>query len=136
MIGALVGLAVLAVLVGLVVLGFWASLQGEPPAAPVRPGTAPGSRGVPARLSPRDRAYVAGAIAAASWAPGHDEVDGLTRVLVRRAYTGLDGRPVVLDERVLQTFPANDPMWEARFTESMSAARMRCAYLNAEEASG
>ena len=66
--------------------------------------------------------------------PGHDEVDGVTRVLVRRIYTGLDGRPAVLEERVLETFSAQDPAWEARFTEAMSAARFRCAYLNAEEA--
>ena len=37
-------------------------------------------------------------------------------------------------ERVLESFPAQDPAWEARFTEAMSAARFRCAYLNAEEA--
>ena len=55
-------------------------------------------------------------------------------MLVRKVYTGLDGRPVVQDERVLETFPARDPAWEARFTEAMSAARYRCEYLNAEEA--
>jgi hypothetical protein len=63
----------------------------------------------------------------------HDEVDGVTRVLVRRTYVGLDGRPESLDERVLETFPAQDPAWEARFTEAMSRARYRCSYLNAEE---
>ena len=85
-------------------------------------------------LPSRDRAELAAAIAEARWVPGHDEVDGTTRVLVRRAYTGLDGRPVALEERVLETFPAEDPAWEARFTEAMSSARFRCAYLNAEEA--
>ncbi len=85
-------------------------------------------------LPPRARAELASAIAQARWVPGHDEVDGTTRVLVRRTYTGLDGHPVVLEERVLETFPAGDPAWEARFTESMSSARFRCAYLNAEEA--
>jgi hypothetical protein len=84
-------------------------------------------------LPSRQRAEVAAAIARARWVPGHDEVDGVTRVLVRRVYTGLDGRPAVLDERVLETFPAQDPAWEARFTEAMSTARFRCAYLNAEE---
>jgi hypothetical protein len=54
-------------------------------------------------------------------------------VLLRRTYTGLDGRPAVLEERVLETFPAQDPAWEALFTEAMSRARFRCAYLNAEE---
>ena len=44
--------------------------------------------------------------------------------------------PVVLEERVLQTFPADDPAWEARFTEGMAAARFRCSYLNAEESPG
>ena len=85
-------------------------------------------------LASRQRAELAAAMAEARWVPAHDEVDGTTRVLVRRAYVGLDGRPAVLDERVLQTFPADDPAWEARFTEAMSAARFRCDYLNAEEA--
>jgi hypothetical protein len=84
-------------------------------------------------LPSRQRAELAAAIAQARWVPGHDEVDGATRVLVRRTYTGLDGRPVLLEERVLQTFPAQDPAWEARFTEAMAAARFRCDYLNAEE---
>jgi hypothetical protein len=88
----------------------------------------------PDALPTRQRAELAAAIAQARWAPAHDEVDGATRVLVRRCYTGLDGRPVVQDERVLETFPARDPAWEARFTEAMSAARYRCEYLNAEEA--
>jgi hypothetical protein len=85
-------------------------------------------------LPSRQRAELAAAIAEARWVPGHDEVDGTTRVLVRRAYTGLDGRPAVIEERVLETFPSQDPAWEARFTEAMSTARFRCAYLNAEEA--
>ena len=85
------------------------------------------------RLPARDRELVAQAIARARWLPGHDEVDGQTRVLVRRTYTGLDGRPEVLEERVLETFSAQDPAWEARFTEAMSRARFRCAYLNGEE---
>jgi hypothetical protein len=87
----------------------------------------------PARLPGRERAELAAAIAQARWLPGHDEVDGTTRVLLRRTYTGLDGRPVVMEERVLETFPAQDPGWEARFTEAMSNARFRCSYLNAEE---
>jgi hypothetical protein len=90
------------------------------------------SEGAPA-LPARQRAEVAAAIAAARWVPGHDEVDGATRILVRRTYTGLDGHPAVLEERVLHTFPADDPAWEARFTEGMAAARFRCSYLNTEE---
>jgi hypothetical protein len=86
-----------------------------------------------ASLPSRQRAELAAAVARARWAPAHHEVDGTTRILVRRTYTGLDGLPVVLDERVLETFPAQDPAWEARFTEAMSNARYRCAYLNAEE---
>jgi hypothetical protein len=85
-------------------------------------------------LPSRQRAELAASIAGARWVPAHEEVDGTTRVLVRKVYTGLDGRPVVQDERVLETFPAGDPAWEARFTEAMSAARYRCDYLNAEEA--
>jgi hypothetical protein len=84
-------------------------------------------------LPSRERAELAAAIAQARWVPGHDEVDGETRVLVRRAYTGLDGRPVVLEERVLESFPAQDLAWEARFTEAMARARSRCTYLNTEE---
>jgi hypothetical protein len=89
-----------------------------------------GERGV---VPSRQRAALAAAIERARWVPAHDEVDGVTRVLVRRTYVGLDGRPESLDERVLETFPAQDPAWEARFTEAMSRARYRCSYLNAEE---
>jgi hypothetical protein len=92
-----------------------------------------GGVGRTAALPPRERAQIAAAIAQARWAPGHDEVDGTTRVLVRRSYTGLDGLPVVLEERVLESFPADDPAWEALFTEAMSKARFRCSYLNTEE---
>jgi hypothetical protein len=91
--------------------------------------------GGPRALPARQRVELAAAIAQARWVPGHDEVDGTTRVLVRRAYTGLDGQPVVLEERVLERFPADDPAWEARFTEAMSKARFRCSYLNTEEGS-
>ncbi|WP_324275987.1 hypothetical protein [Blastococcus brunescens] len=87
-----------------------------------------------AALPSRQRAELAAAIERARWLPAHDELDGATRVMVRRTYIGLDGRPEVLDERVLETFPAQDPAWEARFTEAMAAARYRCTYLNAEEA--
>jgi hypothetical protein len=90
----------------------------------------------PGRLPARNRELVAEAIARARWVPGHDEVDGQTRVLLRRTYTGLDGRPQVLEERVLETFSAQDPSWEARFTEAMSRARFRCTYLNGEEQAG
>ena len=111
---------ILAVLAVFVIVGWtlWGALQ--------RSATAP--------LPGRQRAELAAAITQARWVPGHDEVDGTTRVLLRRTYTGLDGRPAVLDERVLETFPSHDPAWEARFTEAMSTARFRCAYLNAEEA--
>ena len=111
---------VLAVLGLLVVLGraLWIAMQS----------------GATGPLTQDRRAALAAAIAGARWVPGHDEVDGRTRVLVRRVYTGLDGRPEVMEERVLEEFPAQDPAWEARFTEAMSAARFRCAYLNAEEA--
>src|SRR5687767_13881678 len=92
-----------------------------------------GDRGGSAALPARQRDELAAAIQRARWVPAHDEVDGVTRVLVRRAFVGLDGRPEVLEERALETFPAQDPAWEARFTEAMSRARYRCSYLNAEE---
>src|SRR3954471_22357964 len=115
-------LLVLAIAVGLVVLlgwAAWTALRGGPRGVGVLPS--------------RQRAEIAAAIAQARWVPGHDEVDGTTRVLVRRAYTGLDGHPVVLEERVIESFPAADPAWEALFTEAMSKARFRCTFLNTEE---
>ena len=122
MVVVLAELVLVVLLVALLVLGGWAALAA-------RRGAAPG------RLPTRERAELAAAIDRARWVPAHDEVDGVTRVLLRRAYTGLDGHPAVLDERVLETFPAQDPAWEALFTEAMSRARFRCAYLNAEESS-
>ena len=122
MVFGLMELLLVAIVLGLLGLGAWALW------AALRGGSSPA---VP---PPRDRALMAAAIAGARWAPAHDEVDGTTRVLVRKSYTGGDGRPVVLEERVLDTFPARDDAWEARFTEAMSSARFRCSYLNAEEA--
>ena len=127
MVLAIVELVIIGLLLALLALGAWAAWT-----ALRAPEAVSDTRRLPA---PR-RAEVAAAIAQARWVPGHDEVDGVTRVLLRRTYTGLDGHPAVLEERVLQTFPADDPAWEARFTEAMSAARLRCAYLNAEEAPG
>jgi len=123
MVVGLVELALVVAVLGFLVFGavaLWRALQGE--------------SGGAARLPNRPRAELAAAIAQARWAPAHDEVDEQTRVLVRRSYTGLDGRPVVMEDRVLETFPAQDPAWEARFTEAMARARFRCSYLNTEEA--
>jgi hypothetical protein len=117
-------LAFVAVLLGLAVLGLWEGWR-------VLQRNAAGTS--PAGLPARERAWRAEQIAHARWAPAHDEVDGVTRVLLRRSYTDLDGRPVVLEERVFDTFPADDPAWEARFTEAMAGARFRCSYLNAED---
>lgn len=122
MVVGLLEVVVLLILLG--VAGWFAWTQLRP-----TPLTGPGTPRLPAR----DRAWLADAIAGARWAPAHDETDGVTRVLARRAYTGLDGRPTVLEERVIATFPADDPAWEARFTEGMSQARFRCQYLNGEE---
>jgi hypothetical protein len=118
----LVEFVLVALVLGLFVLAGWAIWTALRRASG-------GSGALPAR----ERAVLAAAIGQARWAPAHDEVDGTTRVLVRRAYTGLDGRPVVLEERVLETFPAQDPAWEGLFTEAMSKARFRCSYLNTEE---
>ncbi len=105
-------LAVVEIVVLLAVLGLLLSRLGVLSAAPRE------RRPVPVR---------------AGWAPAHDEVDGVTRVLLRRSYAGPDGLPVVLEDRVLTTFPADDPAWEVRFTEAMANARYRCSYLDAEE---
>jgi hypothetical protein len=123
MVLGLIELALVALVLGLLGLGAWALWSA------LRAGSSPG------QLPAGQRAQLAAAIAGARWVPGHDEVDDSTRVLVRKTYTGLDGRPVVLEERVLETFPAHDAAWEVRFTEAMSRARFRCAYLNAEESS-
>jgi hypothetical protein len=123
MVFVLAEVALVALIVGLLALGgwvAWTALRSE-------------ASGSGSRLPPRSRAELASAIAQARWQPAHDEVDGVTRVLLRRTYTGLDGRPAVLEERVLESFPAADPAWEAVFTEAMAKARFRCAYLNAEE---
>jgi hypothetical protein len=125
----MVGLLAALVLVGLLVgLAVWVLDEVRSPAlgggAPVR------------RLSARDRQFRERSIAAARWTTAHDEVDGATRVLLRRTCPGLDGRPEVLEERVFASFPAQDPLWEGRFTEAMAGARFRCQFLNAEEAQG
>jgi hypothetical protein len=121
----LVLVLLLLALLGLAAWTAWTALRAGPGALPEQ-----------ARLAARDRAWLSEAIARARWVPAHDEVDGVTRVLLRRAYVGLDGHPQVLEDRVLESFPADDPAWEARFTEAMSNARFRCAYLNAEESPG
>ena len=84
----------------------------------------------------RHQARLANAVARARWVPAHDEVDGETRVLLRRSYAGPDGLPVVLEDRLYTAFASDDPAWEALFTEAMSGARFRCSYLNAEESAG
>ena len=126
MIGLFLELLVLLALIGLLLyaLGVWSARPDIPPAAARQ------------RLSGRERARLADAVARARWTPAHDEVDGVTRVLLRRSYPGPDGLPVVLEERVYATFSAADPAWESRFTEGMSGARFRCSYLNAEESAG
>lgn len=72
-------------------------------------------------------------IVAARWVAGHDEVAGRTRILLQRAAMGRDGSRQVVEERVSREFAADDPLWEARFTEAMAEARFRCEVLNAEE---
>ena len=126
MVVALVELLLLVLVVGLLLygLGIW-SVR---PTAPTGPG--------PGRSAARRRAKVTARVATARWAPAHDEVDGTTRVLLRRSHAGPDGLPIVLEDRVYTTFSAADPAWEARFTEAMSGARFRCSYLNAEESTG
>ncbi|KGH46276.1 hypothetical protein IN07_12890 [Modestobacter caceresii] len=120
MVGILAAALLVLVLAGLVA---WAM------SVPQTSVTGPAGR----RLPPRERARQQSALAAARWTVGHDEVDGVTRVLLQRTCIGLDGRPEVLEERVFDSFPAHDPLWEARFTEAMANARFRARYLNTEE---
>ena len=126
MVVLLLELVVMLALAGLLLyaLGVWSARPAAPPA--------PGRQ----RLSAREQARLADAVARARWAPAHDEVDGETRVLLRRSYPGPDGLPVVLEQRVYTAFPASDPAWESRFTEAMSGARFRCSFLNAEDSAG
>ncbi len=124
MAGALAALLVVVAMAGLIVL----LARAGTPAFPS------GRRG--SRLPTRQQAQVARAVAGARWTAGHDEKDGVTRILLRRACTGPDGLPMVLEEREFTSFPADDPLWEPRFTEGMAQARFRCDYLNAEEAAG
>ncbi|GAA4746255.1 hypothetical protein GCM10023328_30550 [Modestobacter marinus] len=120
MVGILAAALLVLVLAGLVA---WAM------SVPQTSVTGPAGRWLP----PRERARRRSALAAARWTVGHDEVDGVTRVLLQRTCIGPDGRPDVLEERVFDSFPAHDPLWEARFTEAMANARFRCRYLNTEE---
>lgn len=126
MVLALIELALLLLVVGLLGVGAWAYWRAWKGPQQAR------ELGTTHVLPPVVRAELAAAIAAARWGPAHDEVDGATRVVVRRSYTGLDGRPEVLEERVIATFAADDPEWEVHFIEGMSRARFRCTYLNAE----
>lgn len=126
MVLGLIELALVLLVVGLLAVGawaFWRAWVGPQPLGAVDTAHA---------LPPGARAELAAAIAAARWAPAHDEVDGATRVLVRKSYTGLDGRPETLEERVIATFSSTDPDWEVQFIEGMNQARFRCTYLNAE----
>ncbi|SFP21417.1 hypothetical protein SAMN05660464_2526 [Geodermatophilus dictyosporus] len=91
---------------------------------------------VPADVRPSGRRRQRSGAVRARWVAAHDEVDGQTRVLLRRCHLGPDGLPVVLEDRVYTAFASDDPAWEARFTEAMSAARFRCSYLDAEESAG
>jgi len=122
----LVELVVLLALLGLLLyaLGVWSARPAVPSGAGQQ------------RLSGRSPAELAAVVARARWAAAHDEVDGQTRVLLRRSYPGPDGLPVVLEDRVYTAFSAADPAWEARFTEAMAGARFRCSYLNTEESAG
>ena len=126
MVVLLAELVVLLLLAGLLLygLGVWSTRPAVPPGAARQ------------ELTGRHQTRLAHAVARARWAPAHDEVDGETRVLLRRSYAGPDGLPVVLEDRVYTTFSSADPAWEARFTEAMSGARFRCSYLNAEDSAG
>ena len=87
MVLGLIELAFVLLVIGLLGVGAWAYWRAW---VGPRPAIALDAAHV---LPAGARAELAAAIAAARWAPAHDEVDGATRVLVRRSYTGLDGRP-------------------------------------------
>jgi len=70
----------------------------------------------------------------ARWKPAHRQADGRTEVVLQRVAGGAaDGEVEVLEERPFDSWADEDPMWEARFAESMANARHRCELMNAEE---
>lgn len=64
------------------------------------------------------------------WRATHYDADGVTRVVVQKvSATGVN----LLDEHVVTELQRDDPDFDARFLEAMSAARQRQAVFEAEE---
>jgi hypothetical protein len=64
------------------------------------------------------------------WQTAHYEVDGATRVVVRKVLP--DGVTVV-DEQLVATVPVDDPGYDASFLDAMARARERLALFEAED---
>lgn len=72
----------------------------------------------------------------ARWRPTHRQADGRTEVVLQRVIDDADGGIEVVEERPFDSWPDDDPMWEARFAEAMTNARHRCEVMNSEEDPG
>jgi hypothetical protein len=66
----------------------------------------------------------------ARWQVTHYEVNGATRVVLRKVLP--DGATVV-DEHVVASLPVDDPDYDSRFLEAMAQARQRLALFESEE---
>ena len=70
------------------------------------------------------------AVAAGRWRVDHYEVDGHTRVVVRKVSTG---GARVLDEHVIAEIAVSDPDYDELFMTAMATARQRKAIFDTEE---
>jgi hypothetical protein len=106
-------------LVVIVVVTYWVVVQAR------------GVRSGP--TAPRLTAGRAPDPARAAWKPAHRQAGGRTEVVLQRVRTRADAEVEVLEERPFDEWADDDPMWDARFAESMAAARHRCELMNTEE---
>jgi len=67
---------------------------------------------------------------AGRWRIAHHDVDGVTRVVLRKVSSSGAG---VLDEHLVATVHVDDPEYDAKFLTAMAAARERQALFEAEE---
>lgn len=72
-------------------------------------------------------------LARAAWKPAHRQAGGRTEIVLQRVRRSAGGGAEVLEERPFDQWADDDPMWDARFAESMAAARHRCELMNTEE---
>ena len=83
-------------------------------------------------LLARDRAArrESAALAGARWEDGHEAVDGVTRVVVRRVARLPDGQTRVLGQSVVEEIPDGAADWHERFSAARQVAYDRAIDLN------